>query len=68
MIEECDGVDKIEQLQSHDNEEIYKKALNIIEKYFGVEEEGENAVTSTTNGQAYEFAGNNAVPEGGFKF
>ena len=34
MVKKCDGLDRIEQLQSHDNNEIYHKALWIIETFF----------------------------------
>uniref|UniRef100_A0A3Q2ZUX2 Importin subunit alpha n=1 Tax=Kryptolebias marmoratus TaxID=37003 RepID=A0A3Q2ZUX2_KRYMA len=39
LIEEAYGLDKIEFLQSHDNQEIYQKAFDLIERYFGVEDE-----------------------------
>jgi len=36
-VEECGGLDRIENLQSHDNVEIYHKSLAILEQYFSSE-------------------------------
>ncbi|XP_059654400.1 importin subunit alpha-1a-like [Cornus florida] len=39
MIEHNEGLEKIEYLQSHDNSEIYKKAVMILETYWEDEED-----------------------------
>lgn len=41
LVEEAGGVEKIEGLQEHQNEEIYSKAVSILENFFGAEEEYE---------------------------
>ncbi len=38
-IEQCGGLTLIEKLQTHSNTHIYKKAIGIIEDFFGAEEE-----------------------------
>ena len=32
-------MDKLETLQPHDNDEIYQRAVTILESYFGLEDE-----------------------------
>ncbi|KAK7573841.1 hypothetical protein V9T40_011032 [Parthenolecanium corni] len=55
-IEECGGLDKIEELQNHPNDQIYSKAFKIVETYFS-EADGEEGVLpeSTTNGDTITF-------------
>ncbi|XP_064408226.1 importin subunit alpha-7 isoform X2 [Latimeria chalumnae] len=51
LIEEAYGLDKIEFLQSHENQEIYQKAFDLIEHYFGVEEEDANIAPQVDENQ-----------------
>lgn len=45
-VEEAGGMITIHNLQSHDNLEIYKKAFNIMDKYFPDEEEVDAAISA----------------------
>lgn len=68
MIDEAEGLDKIEELQNHNNEDIYDKAVTLLETYFEVEDgEVENLAPAAT-GQAYAFGAQNGAPTGGFNF
>jgi len=78
IIEEVFGLDKIEFLQSHENMEIYQKAFDIIERYFGTEEEDKDiAPAADVNTNQFAFAqpagegqqaGVAGVPQQGFNF
>lgn len=69
MIEESYGLDKIEFLQSNENREIYQKAFDMIERYFGTEEEdGAIAPEVDQNADQYQFQAANNAPMGGFQF
>ncbi|KAL1139718.1 hypothetical protein AAG570_006696 [Ranatra chinensis] len=69
FIEECYGLDKIEFLQSHENIEIYQKAFDIIERYFGSEDEDSRVAPSVAGdgaGSQFVFNADQNVPMGGF--
>jgi len=69
LIDEADGIEKIEDLQNHSNAEIYKKASEIIETHFGGEEIEESAeIAPVSNGNVFSFGINNSVPQKGFNF
>ncbi|XP_034543626.1 importin subunit alpha-1-like [Notolabrus celidotus] len=55
MIEEVGGLDKIEALQAHDNEAIYKSALNIIDKFFSEDSEEDESLAPEASAESYVF-------------
>lgn len=54
LVDEADGIDLLERLQEHDNENVYRKTVEIIEKYFNVEDEDEN-LAPADDGNAFTF-------------
>ncbi|NXY39453.1 IMA7 protein, partial [Pomatorhinus ruficollis] len=58
------SLDKIEFLQSHENQEIYQKAFDLIEHYFGVEDDAAVAPQVDENQQQYIFQQAEAPMEG----
>ncbi|XP_010548966.1 PREDICTED: importin subunit alpha-2-like [Tarenaya hassleriana] len=68
LIDDAEGLEKIENLQSHDNNEIYEKAVKILETYW-LEEEDEASPPGDGSAQGFQFGGNEApLPSGGFNF
>ncbi|EDS25912.1 importin alpha-7 subunit [Culex quinquefasciatus] len=67
LIEECYGLDKIEFLQSHQNNEIYEKSFSIIQTYFSNDEEDVAVAPSAENNQ-FQFNADQSVPMDGYQF
>uniref|UniRef100_A0A1B0FLY8 Importin subunit alpha n=1 Tax=Glossina morsitans morsitans TaxID=37546 RepID=A0A1B0FLY8_GLOMM len=69
MLEEMGGLDKLENLQQHENEDIYKKAFAIIDTYFSDGDEAEAKLAPQEVNGTLEFNANQSkAPEGGFTF
>lgn len=68
LIDEAEGLEKIENLQTHDNNEIYEKAVKILETYW-LEDEDETVPSGDGTQPGFNFGGNGPqVPTGGFNF
>ncbi|GLB36071.1 putative importin alpha family protein [Lyophyllum shimeji] len=69
-VEEAGGMITIHNLQQHDNLEIYKKAFNIMDKYFPDEEDTDAAIgaPNVDASGAFAFHSDVSAPQGGFSF
>jgi importin subunit alpha-1 len=63
LIEECGGLDRIEELQGHSNDQVYHKSHKIIEKYFAADDDGAGA-----DGMMEAAFSSALVPVGGYAF
>merc|ERR1719326_1436105 len=52
-IEQADGVTKLEQLQTDESEEIYNKAMKILETYFATEDDDPVDMENQMQGSAF---------------
>jgi len=69
MIEEAGGLDKIEALQHHENENVYHSSLELIEKFFNSQDEDDHlAPQQTENGFNFKQKEDSNVPDGSFSF
>jgi importin subunit alpha-1 len=72
FVDEAEGLEKIEHLQNHTNNDIYEKAVKIMETYFGLEDEEDQnlAPRMDAGGGSYAFGGAmpQGPPAGGFSF
>lgn len=67
LIEECGGLDKIETLQNHENEDIYKLAYEIIDQFFSGDPDDE--IRAEENAMGFQFDPAASLPSDGlFKF
>lgn len=68
IIDDAEGLEKIENLQTHDNTEIYEKAVKILETYWLEDEDG-TLPPGDDSRTGLHFGGNELpVPSGGFNF
>jgi len=68
IISDCGGVSAIEELQAHENKVVYNRALKILEKYLGGEEEDMTAIANpnvVVNASGNQQFGFGAPPQGG---
>lgn len=69
FISEADGLNKIEELQQHSNNDIYERCIKILETYFGVEDEEEMAeIAPTMQGDQFGFGMDQSSPPAGGAF
>lgn len=55
ILDECGGIEKLEDLQAHQDQEIYDRVVEIIERFFGEEEVEDENLAPTYDGDNFAF-------------
>ena len=55
LVDEAGGVEMIENLQEHENEKVYLKAVDILEEFFHGEEQEDENLAPAADGNAFSF-------------
>ncbi|CAK9815821.1 Importin subunit alpha-1 [Anthophora quadrimaculata] len=64
MIEEVGGLDKLEALQNHEVEQVYQKAIAMIDNFFSEGDTEESTLTPTANEAQLEFKPTDTAQKG----
>ena len=54
LFDECGGLAKLEELQNHENGDVYQKAVKMLDAFFGVEED-DAALTPAVTAEGFAF-------------
>jgi importin subunit alpha-1/8 len=60
-IEEIDGLTKIEKLQDNENDDVYKLAFHMVEKFFSDENGEDEGLQPETTSDQYTFSGAESI-------
>jgi hypothetical protein len=65
FFEEADGISKLENLQHHTNDKVYDKAVELIETYYGVEDDegDENLMPEESSDGYFAFGMSSTTPK-----
>ena len=64
FVEDAGGLTKLDDLQGHENEDIFSRAVKILEKYFGaVVEDDVNTAPQVGQGGQFAFGGAPQAPQ-----
>mmetsp|Transcript_7488 Transcript_7488/g.15118 ORF Transcript_7488/g.15118 Transcript_7488/m.15118 type:complete len:537 (-) Transcript_7488:493-2103(-) len=66
LVEQADGLRRIEALQEDPNEDVYHKAVRMLETYFPLEDDAGGNDLPDAGAGGFNFGA--AVPQGGFNF